>query len=347
MTSTKFSSSASAPLTFPAHVFAKLSPHPFLLENLNPTDPKIKPLRTNGRSPAQPRSLQVNVSSLTHASGSAVVRAGDTTVICGVRAEVLPITEIPNYRSTSTNQPAIDEIAAYDLLVPNIELATGSAPTFLPGVPPTSLAQTLSTRVYSLLLRSGLVRVQDLRIWHAKDKATDVDMKEGSDDGGSEMGEEAMGLKAYWALYIDLTFISYDGNPFDAAWAAVYAALRNTCLPRAWWDADKEMVLCSAEEKDKRPLNLRGMPMACSAAVFIEKDQADRRGGKYWVLVDPDRLEEKLCSEVISIVLDRSTGDTKILSLSKHGGTIVDRDLVRRFTEMAEKRWDEFRQAFK
>ncbi|KAK4987007.1 hypothetical protein LTR28_001918, partial [Elasticomyces elasticus] len=47
--------------------------------------------------------------------------------------------------------------------------------------------------------------------------------------------------KAYWTLYIDLLFISLDGNPFDVAWAAVLAALKDTRLPRAWWDPDREV----------------------------------------------------------------------------------------------------------
>src|SRR5690349_16853240 len=88
-----------ATLSFPRPVFAKLSPHPYLLRNLSPADPSsTPPARTNGRAPREPRPVHINASSLSHAHGSALVRTGDTTVICGVRGEILPVTQIPLFR---------------------------------------------------------------------------------------------------------------------------------------------------------------------------------------------------------------------------------------------------------
>ena len=282
--------------------------------------------------------MQINTSSLTHASGSTMIRIGDTTVICGVRAETLPVTEIPGYRQDSKYGPLADEIGAYDLLVPNMELATGSAPGFLPGVPPTALAQTLSTRLYSLLLGSNLIQVDDLKIWETHEKVhDDVEMAEDENQSPQKT------LRAYWTLFIDVTFISYDGNPFDAAWIAVLSALHDTKLPKAWWDADMEMVLCSQQEKDRQKLNLHGFPVALTAVVFAERDQTDQEVGDYWILADPDGPEEKVCGEWICMVVDCSEGSTKIRSLSKHGGRILDKELIRSFRKTAEVRWKEFR----
>ncbi|KAJ2906031.1 hypothetical protein MKZ38_003514 [Zalerion maritima] len=335
---------------FSAQTFAKLSPHPYMLANLKPSDPSRPSQRTNGRQPKQSRTLQVNTSSLTHANGSAMVRLGDTTVICAVRAESLPVTEIPNYRPASSTGPPLDEIASYDLLVPNIELATGSAPEFLPGVPPTALAQTLSTRLYSLLLSSGMVQVDDLRIWEKSEDDNDDNMEDGDGDGDQELGTvpETPGrtLRGYWALFIDVTFASYDGNPFDAAWIAVLAALHNMKLPRAWWDADMEMVVCSPEGSEFQKLHLEGFPVSCTAAVVTERDHAEHSVGKYWVLTDPDRREEKLCDESICMVVDCSRrGDTKILNLSKAGGCELDKALINEFRQTAENRWQDCRAA--
>jgi len=327
--------------------FSKLSPHEFLLANLHPPDDptttttKRPSLRTNGRAPEEPRRLRINTgSSLSHAHGSAIVRNGDTTVICGVRGEVLPVAHIPHYRpgASAHGQGQRDEMQNYDLLVPNIELATGSAPQFLPGVPPTALAQTLSTRVYSLLHAcGGLVDVDELRIWGDGRSAAPAD---GSGEPAEEDGDDDKPqVAAYWTLYIDLLFVSFDGNPFDAAWAAVLAALRNTKLPKAWWDHDRGVVLCSRTER--LPLSVRGLPMACSAAVFREKDQG--AGGRYWVLLDPDRLEESLCGETVTVVLDRTQGESRIRSLSKNGGVVIGPQLMREIVGLAEKRWDEFR----
>ncbi|KAI0855582.1 exosome complex exonuclease RRP43 [Xylaria cubensis] len=345
--------------------YAKLSPHPYLLANLQPPNPGTPSSRTNGRQPTQPRPPSINTASLSHAHGSAVVRTGDTTVICGVRGETLTTSQIPNYRPTLLGTAAADiastdELRDYDLLVPNIELATGCAPDFLPGVPPTTLAQTLSTRVYSLLHSSHVLDVQDLRIYHEKSRDNVDGGGEGDDEhmqdtGGEDIDIPAREVKAYWVLYIDLLFISLDGNPFDAAWAAVLAALRNTKLPRAYWDADRELVLCSRQE-DPVPLTVSGLPVACTAAIFTAKDrlkqsQSRKTGsemGSFWILVDPDRFEESLCDETVTVVVDRSGGDneTKILGISKSGGTIVGAEVLRRFVKVAEDRWKEFKDAF-
>jgi exosome complex component RRP43 len=270
-------------------------------------------------------------------------------VICGVRGEILPVANIPHYRPRSKleimAQNELDrarEMKNYDLLVPNIELATGCAPQFLPGGPPTTLAQTLSTRAYSLLHTCALVDIDDLRIWYAPPTADEDERMAGMGEGEDAAAEDTTELKAYWVLYIDLLFISFDGNPFDAAWAAIVAALKDAKLPKAWWDPDRDMVLCSPAERNKKALNIAGLPLACSAAVFMEKELKYEVRGKHWVLLDPDRLEESLCDEVVTMVLDRSSGVTRIRSLSKNGGTVVGPPLLRKFTDLAEKRWDEF-----
>ncbi|KAI0400413.1 exosome complex exonuclease RRP43 [Xylaria palmicola] len=361
-------------LTLSSAIFAKLSPHPYLLANLQPPDAATPSSRTNGRQPTQARPPAINTSSLTHAHGSAVVRAGDTTVICGVRGETLATSQIPNYRSAlpgpgSSSAASTDELRDYDLLVPNIELATGCAPNFLPGVPPTTLAQTLSTRIYSLLHSSGILDVEHLRIYHEKRRGGDGDGDSNGngaaeDDGrmrdmdgeGADDGMPTREVMAYWVLYIDLLFISLDGNPFDAAWAAVLAALRDTKLPRAAWDADREMVLC-ARRAAPVPLSVSGLPIACTAAVFaaeerLKQSQSRKTGaamGSFWILVDPDRFEESLCDETVTVVVDRSAeagGETKILGISKSGGTVVGAEVIRRFVQVAEARWQEFKAAF-
>jgi exosome complex component RRP43 len=252
--------SMTSSLSFPRATFAKLSPHPFLLANLNPTSPDVPPTRTNGRAPHEARPPQINVSSLSHAHGSAVVRTGDTTVICGVRGEVLPVSSIPQHRPSrgeeSENGEEVEEgeggngreteeeqlLRTYDLLVPNVELATGCAPQFLPGVPPTTAAQTMSTRVYELLHSCRVLRARDLRIWYTPPPATTTAAPDPDADSNTDpdlVPHRRPEVVAYWTLYIDLLFISYDGNPFDAAWAAVLAALRDTRLPLAGWDGDE------------------------------------------------------------------------------------------------------------
>lgn len=321
--------------------FAKLSPHPYLLANLDPSDDSIPPARSNGRAPFEVRKPTVNLSSLSHAHGSALVRTGDTTVICGIRAETILTDHIPNYRASNTQT----ELADYDLLVPNIELATGCAPQFLPGGPPTTLAQTLSTKIYSLLHSSKLLRAQDLRIrYNRLAEASFADEEEGAEESEQKGGENY--VVAYWVLYIDLFLISFDGNPFDAAWAATVAALRDTKLPQARYDPDREMVLCS--RKDPKPLTVESMPISCTAVIFTGKETKDQPAdGKFWLLADPDTLEESLCDETVTIVIDCTGGSKRILSISKHGGTVMTAKLLtsKEFLGWASKRWEDFASA--
>lgn len=328
----------------PRDTFAKLSPHPYLLANLEPAEDNSPPVRSNGRSPNQVRSPTVNLSSLSHAHGSALVRTGDTTVICGVRGETLLTSGIPNYRASNTQS----ELRDYDLLVPNIELATGCAPQFLPGAPPTTIAQTLSTRVFSLLHSSKLLSPEDLRIWHTRPTEAaeaDDDAMDDREDEDIVEGNSRKEVVAYWVLYIDIFFISCDGNAFDAAWAATLAALRDTKLPQARFDPDRELIVCS--RKSPQPLSISGCPIACTAMVLTGKETDRPTDGKHWLLVDPDSLEESMCDEILTLVVDCSGGGYTILSVSKHGGTYLSPKLLtsNELLQWTTQRWKGFMEA--
>ncbi|CAK7236288.1 hypothetical protein SCUCBS95973_009556 [Sporothrix curviconia] len=364
-------------------IFAKIAPHEFLVANLvRPSSDSESQqgqtgTRPNGRAPDESRDFDVHTGSLSQAHGSAAVRLGRTRVICGVRGEILPVDNIPQYRpssvaSTSESDGAVPSAALeadnrrqlrdYDLLVPNLELATGSAPEFLPGGPPSVLAQVLSTRLYALLHSSGLVDAESLKIWHQprskKDAeeaggAMEVDGSEDEEDDKDDDDEEeeedgSPVLKAYWTLYIDLLFLSFDGNPLDAAWAAIVAALRDTRLPHARWDADRDRFVCSPPAVTPAPpLALRGLPVAATAVVCVENRKLQQRqssdaAGAHWILEDPDRLEEGQCHEIVTVVVDCSKGtgkNTIVRALSKSGGVLVGPKELHTLVASAEKRW--------
>jgi len=155
------------PMTFSPPVFAALTPVLYLLAHLKPQDSKAPPCRANGRSSPQFRQPLINTNSLTYCNGSAVARVGDTACVCGVRAEILRYEDVPNQprvdlssTSDSSDTPEDDaktaeeaaEISSLHLLVPNIDLGTtGCSPSIPPGQAPSTLAQSLSQRLYSLL----------------------------------------------------------------------------------------------------------------------------------------------------------------------------------------------------
>ncbi|TFK94906.1 ribosomal protein S5 domain 2-like protein [Polyporus arcularius HHB13444] len=110
----------------------------FLAENVRP----------DGRYFDEWRDISVNVGSISTADGSALVRLGSTTVVCGVKAEIA--------------EPELDR-PKDGFLVPNLDLPAICSPKFKPG-PPTDEAQVLSDRLNEVLVSSGVVPTSSLCI---------------------------------------------------------------------------------------------------------------------------------------------------------------------------------------
>ncbi|KAF2465905.1 uncharacterized protein BDR25DRAFT_306401 [Lindgomyces ingoldianus] len=365
MASTKTATSTPA-LSFPRPIFAAISPHPFLQAHLSAPGAN-KGFRANARSAQEFRTPGIKTGTLTHCHGSAVVRLGNTSVVCGVRGEILRVEDVqdlPAVAATDGVVGGIDGVGAQEdeeedeeedegeleglrLLVPNLELNTGSAPSNIPGSAPSAAAQTLITRIRSLLLSTRLIRAKDLRIAFTPLPLNTNDPDNPPDTESQPVPE----VKAYWTLYLDILFISLDGSAFDAAWLAILAALKDTVLPKASWDEDVEMVLCSDKFSDAERLRLRGLPVASTFAVFegrgddlkdVDMDE-DGDKGPDWVLSDPDAFEEGVCREGVCIVLDcsdrRKKARGQIRRIEKSGGGVVDRDVMKDLVTRSFERW--------
>lgn len=364
----------SQPLSFPPQTFAKLSPLPFLEAHLT-CDP---PTRPSGRHPTQARTLTSHSSSLTHASGSAVARIGSTSVVCGVRAEILYVRDIADYtarniapqKNTKNNSQEegeddggnsgeardrrrddADEMARLNLVVPNIELATGCSPAHLPVGPPSSLAQTLTQRTLTLLHTTQILNLSDLRIWHTPNPTTStfsppediMDISPSDSDppkNANDSNDAAPEIKAFWTLYIDIVFISLDGNPFDAAWSCLLAALLDTKLPQATYDLDTNTILCSPLASLAQPLRLRSLPIPLSFGVFPSSASSTSKSKEAIILVDMDAFEEDICAEKGTVVV---TGDKGVVvRVEKIGGGRVRGRELRMLVELAGGRWREW-----
>ncbi|RMD43083.1 hypothetical protein DV735_g2022, partial [Chaetothyriales sp. CBS 134920] len=223
------------------------------------------PVRPSGRQPTEPRPIHLNIGALTHTHGSSLVRIGATTIVCGVRGEILPVSEIASFQPP---QP-------YNLAVPNLELSTGCSPLHPANAAPSLEAQSISQRLLSLLLSSRLVRQEQLEITHTPELNPFLALPDGPPPQEEE-DAAAPELKAFWVLYIDMVCLSHAGcgSVFDAAWLAMYAALRHTRLPRAVWDADAKQVFCSPDVREATVLRLRGVPVPLSFGVFVSDERA-------------------------------------------------------------------------
>nr|OQO20824.1 hypothetical protein B0A51_14820 [Rachicladosporium sp. CCFEE 5018] len=314
-------SPASTSLSFPRSTFAKLTPSPFLHAHLK----QSPPIRPSGRTLTQFREPQITTGSLTYSHGSAVVRLGDTTVVCSVQGEILKASDIPSPPGESADNE--DLLETLGLLVPNVELSTGCSSAHLPGNPPSTLAQSLSWRVRTLLYGSEVVNPEDLQIMFTAPKI--------DEENDAPVPE----VKAYWTLYLDIMFISLDGNPFDAAWLAVMAALRTTTLPKASWDADSEAVVCSPALDDYSRLTLQATPVTATFAVFSTATSLKQRSeAESWVIADPDTSEEDVCREAVTVIAD---GSNEVLGIEKAGGRVVGKKSVQECVELTLGRWKE------
>lgn len=321
------------------------------------------------------------------------MRIGDATAVCGVRGEILRVQDIPGWdlehaerrqeggqgeqqqhegdiqdQSTTTTT---NETELYNLLVPNVSLNTGCLPSVAPGAAPGQQAQGLSHEVLTLLNKSRLLSGEDLRIYKDVVDLTKLAPEDstGGDDGDVRMdtdtdsnadADAGKEVAAYWTLYIDVLVISAAGPLLDIAWPAVIAALRNTRLPRAYWDEEREGVVCSDSLEESLSLEsaMKGAsPVACTFAVFngtppeqrdlLLDDGRGRGGGKSWVLADPDAFEESLCPEKVTIVLDHgdsaSSKGGKIIKIEKNGGLSVGPKGIRDAVASTTKRWGDMK----
>ncbi|KAF8318120.1 hypothetical protein DL93DRAFT_2225871 [Clavulina sp. PMI_390] len=105
-------------------------------------------LRPDGREPSSWRNVSVNAGSITTAEGSALVRIGDTTVVCGVKAEI-------------TEPDIMKPNDGY--IVPNVDFGAICSPKFKPGAPGEE-SQAVSQRLMDVLTSTNLMPLQLLCI---------------------------------------------------------------------------------------------------------------------------------------------------------------------------------------
>lgn len=314
--------------------------------------------------------------------------------MCGIRAEILRVDDIADYqpredvssgddsrRSLSEEQRRVrrgrgrrrrskedaDEMGKLNLLVPNVDLATGCSPTNLPGGPPSALAQTLSQRVLTLLHLSELIDLHQLRIWdrplvdefpEEMDTSTSDEGGGGADETGKSQPDPKPEIKAFWTLYMDILILSLDGNPFDAAWGSMMAALKDVRLPRARWDGDLEKVVCDGDSTCLERLlhndKVQVLPVPLSFGLFTNDHGAGTgtgtetggggggEGGK-WILVDMDGFEEGVCREGGTVVVKCGwDGSLEVVRIEKVGGGGIGCGELRELVRLAGERWREW-----
>ncbi|XP_029169933.1 exosome complex component RRP43-like [Nylanderia fulva] len=105
-------------------------------------------IRPDGRKFLSFRPVSVNVSSIVQADSSAIFKLGDTTAVCGIKAELAT--------------PKAD-FSDHGSIIPNVELSPLCSSKFRPG-PPSEQAQVLSKSIDIILSNSKALDLKDLCI---------------------------------------------------------------------------------------------------------------------------------------------------------------------------------------
>ncbi|KAJ3115974.1 hypothetical protein HK098_006821 [Nowakowskiella sp. JEL0407] len=256
-----------------ARSFQKIHPHEFLARLLTAHS------RHDGRLPTDARPPALAVSTIHTARASSTVRCGNTTVVCGIKAEIaVPLLSAPDC----------------GFLVPNVDLPALCSSKFKPG-PPSELAQTISEYINKIIHRSRVVPLESLCI--------------------------ASG-QAVWVLYADIVCLNYDGNALDAALIALLAALRNTRIPVATYDANESVV--RASDTESTPLQINRLPISSTFGFFDGT-----------ILSDPSDEEEGLVSSQVTVVLDETQ---TMCGIYKAGGDAVSKEQLQECIDQAKRR---------
>lgn len=149
-----------------------------------------------------------------------------------------------------------------------------------------------------------------------------------------------MATKAYWTLYIDILCIALDGNAFDTACTAMISALKQTVLPKAWWDPDREMIICSPRLAEATKLRLSCLPVSSTFAVYSTTSPLKLRTNvRTWTLADPDGFEEEVTTESLTITFVLTANKTlRVIKVEKSGGSALGKDATTRCIRSAEER---------
>ena len=123
--------------------FKKLQPEEYLKQHY---DQGLRPDGRKGLNTLRP--VSISTESISSADGSAVVKQGDTIVICGIKVEIA--------------KPK-DETPKKGFIVPNLTLGPIAHSKFKPG-PPNDLAQTASQFLFEALANSNILPLEELCI---------------------------------------------------------------------------------------------------------------------------------------------------------------------------------------
>lgn len=218
-------SEAPRQIVFPPDVLARIAPDISLQRHLSVG------LRPSLRGFTEFKPVEVSQGGLNELGNSkvvglAVVKSGDTRVICGITVATMEQAAVD--RILSTGDEAATSLNAYSSVYPVVDIARGRLGA------PTDEEMILSQKLYETVLHSKLIANESLRI--VVGTKVDDQVLYPSESESSE--DDLLRPQRDWlyVLYAHIKVFSRSGPLFDICHAALLAALRNCVLPQAYID---------------------------------------------------------------------------------------------------------------
>jgi exosome complex component RRP43 len=165
----------------------------------------------------------------------------------------------------------------HGFIIPNIDMTKLCSPKYR-AIGVSVGSQVLNQTLFNILINSGCVDLKELCI--AKGKLA-------------------------WVLYCDLVCLDDDGAVLDVAALSLMTALKSLKLPKVTYDSDTKAI--KADDKIKKPLNLKCLPVTSTFVLFEEK----------FLLADPTADEESIIETTVTI----SVSDGEISYVYQPGGS--------------------------
>lgn len=229
-------------------------------------------LRPDGRGLGVCRPVTVAVNAISSADGSAIAKVGTSTVLAGVRLEVM----IPS-----------SEAPADGRLVINVEMTALATPDFRPGKQP-PITHSIQQRLQDVLVGCGVLQPKELCI--AEGRAVWVlylDLYILNAAGGLLDASLLAAVAALQDTRLPVVHVTDEGNVERGA-AEDEDENDNTAAAAA--------AAAAADSSSSRPLQLHGRPLALTCGLYK---------GQH-IVADPDHEEELLMSATVSVVLDEA-----------------------------------------
>jgi len=224
-------------------------------------------LRTDGRLLNSIRKTIITTGSLRNTTeGSSLVKMGNTSVICGIKAEVT-VPKGKQYSSENEMRMGTNEEqgegADEGFYIITVELPSICSPRFQHWSDSQKDVSTIQFHIQNTLEQYKVIDKKELCI----EKGTVV-----------------------WVLYIDIFVLEHDGNLLDACFIAALAALDNLELPAVELVNDVVKVV---ENRTTTRLNLTHFPIPLSFVTLTN-----------YTLIDPTSEEEDLSSTHFTFIFN-------------------------------------------